>query len=79
MSYSEFMNSWLDILFVTIAVLASLAYAIYALGPKRIKNAYSRWATKYFGLRAARWFAGSASESHDCNNCAANTQGEKRP
>jgi len=50
--------------------------SIVALGPKRIKNFYSRFATKYFGLRAARWFAGT-NDGHSCNNCQSNTQHEK--
>jgi hypothetical protein len=70
------MNRWLDISLVTAAVLASAAYAIYALGPKRIKSFYSRFATKYFGLRAARWFAPS-SGGHDCNDCSSKTSHEK--
>ena len=64
------MNRWLDISLVTVVVLASLAYAIYSLGPRRTKNAYSRFATKYFGLRAAKWFG--ASGGHDCDNCSSN-------
>jgi hypothetical protein len=59
-------NHWLDLFLVTLAVLASAAYAAYALGPRRLKNAYSRFATKYFGLRAARWFATDDA----CNNCS---------
>jgi len=70
------MSRWIDIALVTVAVLASMAYVIYALGPKRIKNFYSRFATKYFGLRAARWFAGT-NDGHSCNNCQSNTQHEK--
>jgi len=69
------MNHWLDIALVAAAVLASAAYASYALGPKRIKNFYSRFATKYFGLRAARWFSGN--DEHSCNNCQSNTQHDK--
>jgi hypothetical protein len=65
------MNRWLDIALVVTAVFASAGYAVYALGPKRIKNAYSRLATKYLGLRAARWFSKSAG-GHSCNNCSAN-------
>ncbi len=71
------MNRWLDVALVSLVVVASVMYAIYALGPKRIKNVYSRFATRYFGLRAARWFSGS-SDSHDCNNCASNTAKDKR-
>jgi hypothetical protein len=63
------MNTWLDWLVVSGAVIASAAYVIYALGPKRIRAVYSRFATKYFGLRAARWFA---SSGHSCHDCAAN-------
>jgi hypothetical protein len=63
------MNSWLDILLVTLALLASVGYAIYALGPKRVKQAYSRFATKHFGLGAARWFRHSADS---CDNCPSN-------
>jgi hypothetical protein len=59
------MNRWLDISLVTAAVLASLAYAIYSLGPRRIKDTYSRLATKYFGLRSAKLFSGS----NGCGNC----------
>jgi hypothetical protein len=62
------MNAWLDISLVALAVIASVAYAIYSLGPRRIKNAYSRLATKYFGLRAANWFAPKSDSA--CNNCA---------
>ena len=69
------MNHWLDIALVATAVLASAAYAIYALGPRRIKNIYSRFATKYFGLRAARWFSGANEPS--CHDCASNAQHEK--
>jgi hypothetical protein len=61
------MTNVLDVALVALVVLASLAYAIYALGPKRIKNVYSRFATKYFGLRAAKWFAPSKHDS--CSNC----------
>ena len=68
------MNRWLDIFLVAIAVLASAAYAIYALGPKRRKDVYSRFATKHFGLRAARWLAG---DNQSCNNCSESTQHEK--
>lgn len=62
------MNVWLDIALVALAVVASAAYAIYALGPRRIKDAYSRFATKHFGLRAAKWFAPKTDSS--CSNCA---------
>lgn len=62
-------HSWLDFALVALAVLASVAYAVYALGPKRIKDAYSRFATKHFGLRAAKWFAPKAGGSCDgCND-----------
>jgi hypothetical protein len=66
------MATWLDIALVTLVVAASVLYAIYALGPKRIKSAYSRWATKYFGLRAAKWFAPSKHDS--CSNCPSHDQ-----
>jgi len=62
------MNAWLDILLVALAVAAAAMYAIYALGPKRIKDAYSRFATKHFGLRAAKWFAPKVDSA--CNSCA---------
>jgi len=71
------MTRWIDILLVAVAVLAAAIYAVYALGPKRIKNAYSRLATKYFGLRAARWFA-PPTDGTDCDHCSANPQGKKR-
>ena len=69
------MNTWLDFALVGLVVMASLIYAIYALGPRRIKDTYSRLATKYFGLRAAKWFAGTAE---NCNNCSANPHQEKK-
>ena len=65
------MNRWLDIALVAAAVIASIGYAFYALGPRRIKDSYSRFATKYLGLRAARWFGG-ASGTQGCSNCPAN-------
>jgi hypothetical protein len=60
------MSAWLDIALVGVVVLLSAAYALYALGPRQIKNVYSRVATKYFGLSAAKWFA---SKGSDCGNC----------
>ena len=69
------MSTWLDFTLVGLVVATSVAYAIYALGPRRIKDAYSRFATKHFGLRAAKWFSGSAE---DCNNCSANPHQEKK-
>jgi hypothetical protein len=60
---------------VALALLGSVGYVVYALGPKRIKNAYSRIATKYFGLRAAKWFAGP---KENCDNCAGNTHRERK-
>ena len=62
------MSTWLDFVLVAAAVVASAAYAIYSLGPNRIKNAYSRFATKHFGLRAAKWFAPKVDSA--CNNCS---------
>jgi hypothetical protein len=70
------MNAWLDFALVALAVAASLGYAVYALGPRRIKDAYSRFATRYFGLRAARWFGGTSQDG--CNNCSANPHQEKK-
>ena len=64
------MPAWLDVAVVSIIVLIAVTYAVYSLGPKRIKNAYSRFATKYFGLRAAKWFAPSKHDS--CSNCPGN-------
>ena len=62
------MGGVLDMLVVACAVVASGAYAIYALGPRSVRDAYSKFATKHFGLRAARWFAGSGhGNCHDCN------------
>ena len=69
------MNTWLDFTLVGLVVVASLIYAIYALGPRRIKDAYSRFATKHFGLRAARWFTGT---EENCNNCSSNPNQEKK-
>lgn len=69
------MNSWLDIALVAFAVVASVTYVVYALGPKRIKNAYSRFATKHFGLKAAGWFTKSAE---NCDNCSANAHRERK-
>jgi hypothetical protein len=69
------MNGWLDMILVALALLGSVSYVVYALGPKRIKNAYSRIATKYFGLRAARWFAGTKG---GCDNCAGNAHTERK-
>jgi hypothetical protein len=66
------MTHALDIALVVLAVSASAAYVVYALGPKRIKNVYSRLATKYFGLRAAKWFAPSKHSS--CNSCPSHEQ-----
>jgi len=62
------MAAWLELTLVALAVLVSALYALYALGPKRLRDIYSRTATKYFGLRAARWFAGKPSQPacHDC-------------
>jgi hypothetical protein len=68
------MNSWLDILLVAIAVTASIGYAAYSLGPKKLKQTYSRLATKYFGLRAAHWFRRSAES---CDNCPSNQAHKK--
>jgi hypothetical protein len=66
------MSNWLDKVLVLIVVLASFGYVAYALGPKKLRNVYSRFATKHFGLRAARWFAGSTMKgSHDCHDCSA--------
>jgi hypothetical protein len=62
------MNRWLDIVLVAAAVFASAGYAVYALGNARVKNAYSRWATKHFGLRVARLFAGSKGGCGDCGS-----------
>jgi hypothetical protein len=62
------MNAWLDIALVAFALVASAAYAIYALGPRRIKSLYSRFATKHFGLRAAKWFAPKLDSA--CDQCA---------
>jgi hypothetical protein len=70
------MNRWLDIALVSGAVVLSALYATYALGPRRIKQAYSRFATKHFGLRVARWFGGSQGPS--CDNCPANKTQEHR-
>jgi hypothetical protein len=61
------MTHLLDISLVALAGIASAAYVAYALGPKRIKNVYSRLATKYFGLRAAKWFAPGKHDS--CSSC----------
>jgi len=69
------MNAWLDIALVALAVIASVAYAIYALGPRRIKNFYSRVATKYFGLRAVKWF--TPRSDSECSNCS--SRDEHRP
>jgi hypothetical protein len=63
------MHTWLDALLVTLAVIASVLYAAYALGPKKLRNVYSRYATKYFGLRAAKWFVTKPAASSDCSNC----------
>ncbi|HTE42486.1 MAG TPA: hypothetical protein VK629_16810 [Steroidobacteraceae bacterium] len=60
------MNKWLDIALVAIVVLASAGYALYLFGPRGLKNAYSKLATRYFGLRAAKWFV---SKSGDCGDC----------
>ncbi len=68
------MNGWLDFSLVAFAVLASLGYAVYSLGSKRVKQAYSRFATKYFGLGAAKWFRGSAAS---CDNCPAHEPQKK--
>ncbi|MBC7983887.1 MAG: hypothetical protein H7Y02_08540 [Candidatus Obscuribacterales bacterium] len=67
------MNTWLDLALVVTIVLASAMYAIYALGPKRIRDTYTRFATKYFGLRAVRWFAPSTSGAHSCRDCPAHS------
>lgn len=69
------MNTWLDIALVALAVIASAAYAIYSLGPRRIKNAYSRFATKHLGLWAAKWFAPKSDAA--CNDCS--SRDEHRP
>jgi hypothetical protein len=61
------MNRWLDIALVAFAVLVSAGYAAYSLGPKSIKNTYSKVATKYLGLRAAKWFSPAADS---CNSCS---------
>ena len=66
------MNRWLDIALVATIVVASLVYAVYSLGSKRIKDAYSRSATKYLGLRAANWFA--RSEPGSCSNCSSSSE-----
>jgi hypothetical protein len=71
------MSSYLDIALVTLAVMASAAYVLYALGPKRIKNAYSRLATKYFGLRAAKWFV--PKSTGECSNCPSRDDHARRP
>jgi len=65
------MNTWLDWMVVIGAVLASAAYLVYALGPKRIRDAYTRFATRHFGLRALRWFQ-SSHGSHSCRDCPSN-------
>ena len=68
------MSSWLDIALVAAAVLASAVYAAYALGPRRLRDSYSKLATKYLGLRAARWFSSNGSGgTHGCHECSANT------
>ena len=71
------MNRWLDIALVATAVLVSAGYAAYSLGPKRIKDTFSRLATKYFGLRAAHWFTSARQDSHNCDKCPAHTEHKK--
>jgi hypothetical protein len=66
------MNTWLDAIVIFGAVLASGVYLVYALGPKRIRDAYTRFATKHFGLRALRWFTPS-KHGHSCRDCPSST------
>jgi hypothetical protein len=66
------MNTWVDAVVVISAVLISIAYVVYALGPKRIRDAYTRFATKHFGLRALRWFTPS-KHGHSCRDCPSNS------
>ncbi len=68
------MSVALDYVVVAFAVIASASYVVYALGSKSLRDRYSRFATKVFGLRAARWFAGNA-HAHSCSNCPSNTHG----
>jgi hypothetical protein len=59
------MNRWVDIALVACAVLLSLAYAAYTFGPKSLRDRFTRFVTRHFGLGAARYFSGSAG----CSNC----------
>jgi hypothetical protein len=59
------MNKWLDTFLVAGAVLLSAGYAIYAFGPKTLRDSFTRFVTRYFGLRSARLFSGSTG----CGNC----------
>jgi hypothetical protein len=67
-------NHWLDIGLVTVAVAVSLGYAIYAMGPKKLRDWFTRWVTRYFGLRAAKLFSGSTG----CDNCGGIVKTPKR-
>jgi hypothetical protein len=60
------MNRWLDISLVAGAVLVSAVYSIYVFGPKTLRDNFTRFVTRYFGLRSAKLFSGSTG----CGNCA---------
>jgi hypothetical protein len=59
------MNRWLDFSLVAGAVLLSAGYAIYVFGPKTLRDTFTRFVTRYFGLRSAKLFSGPTG----CGNC----------